>query len=251
MNTIQPTESIDVTADKDYRKSHLFKSMARDVLYNGDESIHEISEETDIAPERLMSAFEQITMGNTISSREFDDWDLDSLIDYIITTHHQYAKTNAVIIHDLAQKVANDHCRKHPELIKLTTEIFLFFHDLLNHMKKEEQVLFPNIKELVKNKNYSKKGVYTTFGLIRESVKLMQKEHQGTVEYIKQFHEITNKYMLPDDACSSYKNLFKRMKEFEANFLLHVYLENNILFPKALVEDEELDENPLLIENEK
>jgi len=166
-----------------------------------------------------------------------------SLIDYIINTHHQYAKTNAVIIHDLAQKVANNHNEKHPELIKLTTAIFLFLHDLLNHMKKEEQILFPNIKQLVKNKSHKERAMYTTFGLIKESVRRMQKAHQAMSKDLKLLHELTNDYKLPEGSCNSYKYLFEKMKEFEADFLVHVYLENNILFPKALAEDEGLDEN--------
>ena len=36
---------------------------------------------------------------------------------------------------------------------------------------------------------------------------------------------------------------FEKMKGFVADFLLHVYLENNILFPKALAEDHEADKS--------
>ena len=46
--------------------------------------------------------------------------------------------------------------------------------------------------------------------------------------------------MLPEDACSSYKYLFEKMKEFENDLLMHVHLENNILFPKALGEEKSL-----------
>lgn len=186
---------------------------------------------------------EQITLGKTTSFERFNDWRLDSLIDYIIDTHHKYAKTSAVIIHDLAQKVANRHNEKHPELMKLTTALFLFLHDLLNHMKKEEQILFPNIKQLIKKKTQSEKGMYSTFGLIKESVRRMQKAHQTIGKDLKLFHELTNDYVLPEDACGSYKYLFEKLKEFEDDLLLHFHLENNILFPRALAEDKELDES--------
>lgn len=186
---------------------------------------------------------EQITLGKPTSFERFNDWSLDSLIDYIINTHHQYAKTSAVIIHDLAQKVANSHNEKHPELMKLNTALFLFLHDLLNHMKKEEQILFPNIKQLIKKKTQSEKGMYSTFGLIEESVRRMQKAHQAIGKDMKLFHELTNDYSLPEDACGSYKYLFEKLKEFEDDLLLHFHLENHILFPKALAEDNELDKS--------
>jgi regulator of cell morphogenesis and NO signaling len=246
MNTIQLTEAVDPIAAKNYRKTEVFKSLGIDFLCNGDKILNEISEETGITAGKLMAAFERVTMGKSTSFREFNNWDLDSLIDYIINTHHQYAKTSAVIIHDLAQEVANHHKEKHPELIKLTTAIFLFFHDLLNHLKIEEQILFPNIKELIKNKSCQEIGIYTTFGLIKESIRRMQKAHQAMSKDLKLFNELTNNYKLPEGSCSSYKYLFEKMKEFEADFLLHVYLENNILFPKALAEDEEFNDSMVI-----
>jgi hypothetical protein len=41
------------------------------------------------------------------------------------------------------------------------------------------------------------------------------------------------------------------MKEFEADFLLHVYLENNILFPNALAEDEEFNDKMVINKERK
>jgi len=114
---------------------------------------------------------------------------------------------------------------------------------LLNCMLKEEQILFPNIRHLIKNKSHSGKSGYTTFGLIKEWVSLIRTQHQASIKNIKLLHELTNDYMLPEDACTSYKCLFEKMKEFEDDLLMHVHLENNILFPKALAEDEEFPEN--------
>lgn len=181
---------------------------------------------------------EQSRVVKTIASQEFYTWDINSLIDYILNIHHQYAKDNIVIIYDLAQKVSNKHCENHPEFGKLPTEIFLFFHDLLNHMMKEEEILFPNIKQLIKNRRFSGKAIYTTFGLIRDSIRLMQKEHNAAGEYLKSLRKYTNNYKSPVDACNSCKNLFKKMQEFETDLLMHVYLESNILFPKAIALDE-------------
>ncbi|MEO5999564.1 MAG: hemerythrin domain-containing protein [Chitinophagaceae bacterium] len=173
------------------------------------------------------------------ASFDFDKWDLDNLTDYIIINHHSYFKKNAVLIYDLAQEVANQHSENHPELLKLTEVTFLFFHDLLNHLRKEEQILIPNIKKLCRKRNYMETTSYTTFGLIRDTVAGMQKEHLAADKYLKLFHTLTDDYKLPADACNSYKYLFKKMKEFENDLVLYINLENNILFPKAIALDEQ------------
>jgi regulator of cell morphogenesis and NO signaling len=139
-------------------------------------------------------------------------------------------------------KMQGEYSKNHPELIQLTTTLFLFLHDLLNCMIKEEQILFPNITHLKKNKKHLGKSRYSTPG-IKESVSLIRKEHQKSIKDIKLFHELTNDYMLPEDACHSYKCLLEKMKEFEDDLLIQLHLENNILFPKALVEDEEFGES--------
>jgi len=246
MNTIQLTETVGAIAAQDYRKTEIFKNMGIDFWCNGNKTVNEVSREAGITAQELIEALEQITLGKTITCPEFNKWNLDSLIDYITNTHHQYAKENAIIIYNLVQEVAPHHSNNHPELIKLTTAIFLFLHDLLNHMKKEEQILFPNIKQLIKKKTQSEKGMYSTFGLIEESVRRMQKVHQAIGKDLKLFHELTNDYMIPVDACGSYKYLFEKLKEFEDDLLMHLHLENNILFPKALAEDKEADESAFL-----
>ena len=151
-------------------------------------------------------------------------------------------KRTPVIIYDLAQNVANRHSEKHPELTKLVTALFFFFNDLLNHLKKEEQILFPNITQLVKKNSCAEGITYTTFGFIKESAIGMMKEHLAAGNELKLFRKLTNNYLLPADACNSYKYLFEKMKEFENDLFFHVHLENNILFPKAITLDEELKE---------
>jgi regulator of cell morphogenesis and NO signaling len=240
MNTTQLTKAVGSSATKDYTKPPF--NLCLDFCCNDDKMPSEDSLSAGVIKEKMITALHQIHLKRPTSS-EFDKWKLDSMIEYIINTHHQYAKANAVTIYDLAQKVAHHHSKNHPELMQLTTAMFLFLHDLLNCMVKEEQILFPNIKHLVKNKSHSGKSRYTTFGLIKEWVRLIRKGHQASIKYINLCHELTNDYMLPKDACHSYRCLFEKMKEYEDDLLIHLHLENNILFPKAIVEDEEFGEN--------
>ena len=240
MSTIQLTESVRERVAKDYGERKAI-SMGIDFSCIDDRSPREA-----IVRAGATTPLKRVFSERPPFSQEFNRWKLDSMIDYIIKTHHQYAKENAIIIYNLAQKVAQHHSKNHPKLLQLTTALFLFLHDFLNCMIKEEQILFPNIKHLVKNKSHSGKSGYTTFGLIKEWVGLIYKDHQALIEDLNLFHELTNNYRLPEDACHSYKCLFGKMKEFEDDLLAHVHLENNILFPKALAADEESIENTLV-----
>lgn len=192
---------------------------------------------TNVIPEQSGGALAQVPVQKTILLQDFNSWDIESLVDYIVNAQHRYCKENAVIIYDLVRKVAYDGATK-TSLTELAPAMFLFLHDLLNHMMKEEEILFPNIRQLVKNKRRSGKAKYTTFGLIKEWIGLMQKEHHSACNDLYLIYQLTNNYILPADQSNSCKLLFNKMKEFEAAFLMNVHLENNILFPKALAEDE-------------
>jgi regulator of cell morphogenesis and NO signaling len=248
MNTLQLTETVGTIAAKDYRNTKVFRQLGINFSYAGNKTIEEASKEAGVTIEQVKVALEQNSLSKPTTVQEFNKWDIDVLIDYIINSHHRYAKENAVIIYDLAKNVANHYSEKHPELPELVTALFLFLNDLLNHLKKEEQILFPNIRQLMEKKSCAEGITYTTFGFIKESVIEMKKEHLVAGNELKLFRKLTNDYLAPDDACNSYKYLFEKMREFENDLFLHVHLENNILFPKAITLDEELKEQERNIE---
>ncbi|TKK64989.1 hypothetical protein FC093_21015 [Ilyomonas limi] len=190
---------------------------------------------------QLQSVLEQSTTGKAIALQELYTWDIEMLIDYIIDFHHQYVKDNAVIIYNLAQKVMYRHSENHPEFKKLASQIFLFLHGLLNHLTKEEKLLFPEMKQLIKNKKITGTAIYTTLDLIKDAVILMQKQHLVAEEDLNVFRELTNDYQVPEDTCALCNLLFKKMSEFENDLLMHIYLENKILFPKLIAMNEALN----------
>lgn len=240
MNTLSFTETVGAIAANDYRNAKVFRQLGIDFCYAGNKSLEEASREAGITEEQLKTALKHAAMIKVTPSQEYNNWDLDFLIGYIINTHHRYAKENAAIIYDLAQKCAYRYYEKHPELSELATALFLFFDDLLNHLREEEQILFPNIRQLVKKKSVTQTITYTSFGLIKELATLMKNKHLEANKELKLFRKLTNDYNLPEDACNSHKYLFEKLKEFETDLCLHVHLENNILFPKAIALDERI-----------
>jgi regulator of cell morphogenesis and NO signaling len=106
-------------------------------------------------------------------------------------------------------------------------------------MQKEEQILFPVIKELVAGK---KKSVKTAipFGTLRNPIRVMEEEHEGAGEDMENIRRLSNNFTVPADACFSYRLLYKQLEEFEQDLHQHVHLENNILFPKAIALENEL-----------
>jgi len=160
---------------------------------------------------------------------DFSSWDLALLADYIYNVHHRYVRENAPVLENLAMKVADRHGAQHPELIPLSEGIRDFLHHLLSHLSKEENVLFPVIRQLA-----AKKYNDDEYMDVSAPIRVMEKEHQEAGDELKHFRQLTQDYALPADACNSYIYLFEKIKEFENDLIQHIHLENNILFPRAL-----------------
>lgn len=175
-------------------------------------------------------------------SKRFREWDINSLIDLVVQHYHRDARKNIVLIYDLAKQVAGENREKHPELAKMTTALFLFFGNLSFHFKKEEEILFPTIIKLVEKRSHAGSLTYTTFGMIEETVHVLESEDRASVTELRSIRELTNDYLIPADAGVSYGHLFEKMKSFERELLQDIRLENDILFPKAIQMDTDLSE---------
>ncbi len=171
---------------------------------------------------------------------DYDKWELDFLVDYIVNTHHQYIKDHAENLNDLAIKVAEHHGDSHPELNRISTLIYHFLQDLLDNTVREDEVLFPIIKQMVAKQKNADTEITYKMGSLADPINILKKDHEIAHADLLFFRNLTSDYTLPPDACSSYQYLFKKMQEFESDLQIHIHLENNILFPKAIILDKEL-----------
>lgn len=153
---------------------------------------------------------------------------LEQLINHIVIKHHFYVKQSMPVIHAHLERVATKHGDRFPymkEVFKLFCELE---EEMLNHMQKEELILFVRIKHLE-----SKADPKSTFQAIHGPVTVMQDEHDHAGYLTEQIKSLTNNYTPPADACTTFRLSLAELKAFEEDLHTHVHLENNILFPAA------------------
>ncbi len=240
-NLINTTEeTIGEIVTRDYRKAQVFKSFGIDFCCGGKKTIKEVCESKGIDEMAVKKALEQVAGETTTSENDYQKWEIGFLTDYIINTHHQYVKENTQFIMELANKVARVHGNQHPELIKVAQIFTQVALDLTSHMNKEEKMLFPFIKELSTVQRNGGSVPASAFGKVSNPIRMMEAEHEEAGEALETIRLITDNFTLPADACNSYTILFKKLDEYENDLHKHVHLENNILFPKSIQVETEL-----------
>jgi regulator of cell morphogenesis and NO signaling len=168
------------------------------------------------------------------ADRNYYDLSQRDLTEHIINTHHEFTRTEIRRLSALSDKVVSVHGSRHPELLQLRKTFGDLAEDLMPHMMKEENVLFPYI---VTVEAQSASGVALTrppFMTVQNPVRMMQFEHDLAGELLRELRRITSNYTAPADSCVSYKTLYEALRQFEEDLHLHIHLENNVLFPRAI-----------------
>ena len=226
----------------DIRKAEIFRKYGIDFCCGGKKSLKEACEEKEVNIESLINELEVITVSQQNNAAHYNDWDLDFLVNYIIQNHHKYVLKAIPEISVYLDKVVSAHGDAHYELIEIQQEFTMLAKEMMQHMQKEEQVLFPYINELV---NVSKnEGMLNQphFGTILSPIAIMEKEHELAGNLMADIKELSSNFKAPEDACASYKYLYDQLSQFEEDLHMHVHLENNILFPRAIELEEQLND---------
>jgi len=226
-------ETIGQIAVKDLRKAEVFKKYGIDFCCGGKKTVRQVCEEKGIDATKVEQELQQVNTENKTDKNAYNEWELDFLADYIVNTHHRYVRKYLPELRGYALKVAQVHGDHHPELFEIQKLVETINEELSEHMVNEEKVLFTYVKKIVNARNNSlplNKEGRNLASLIDE----LEEEHDYVGRCLDKIRALSNGYAIPDDACASYKLLFKMIQEFEDDLHIHIHLENNILFPKAV-----------------
>lgn len=218
---------------QDYRTATVFKQNEIDFCCNGNRSIADACAQKGIDADKMVKKLENLFQENGSVEEDYNSWPLDQLIDHIEKRHHHYVKARIPEIIPFLEKVASVHGERHSELWEVERLFKEAANNLLDHMGKEEQVLFPHIKRMIQSKR-SGISFSTPFGTIQNPIGMMMSEHDAEGERFRKIAHLTGNYAPPADACNTYKVTLALIKEFEDDLHLHIHLENNILFPKSV-----------------
>ena len=91
--------------------------------------------------------------------------------------------------------------------------------NLLDHMTKEERILFPTIRD-------------GFAGSLFGPIAVMRHEHEHHGEEMRAIEALAHGFEPPEDACNSSRALYLGLDKFAADLAEHTHLESNVLFPR-------------------
>tara|TARA_R110000868_G_scaffold342194_2_gene603020 strand:- start:30260 stop:30991 length:732 start_codon:yes stop_codon:yes gene_type:complete len=218
----------------DFRTAAVFNKYGIDFCCKGDRTLGDVCETKGLETKEVLEKLNAVLNSTVNQSIDYKSWPLDLLAEYIEKKHHRYVEEKIPVLLQFLNKLCSVHGERHPELFTINEEFTACANALTAHMKKEELVLFPFVKRMVKAKLDDSAVQSPQFGTVENPIAMMMQEHDTEGERFRKIAELTNNYNPPADGCNTYQVTFAMLNEFEQDLHLHIHLENNILFPEAI-----------------
>lgn len=215
----------------------VFEKFGIDYCCGGRKPLAQACQERSVDVEAVLAAL----AGAADPQAPSDDWtaaSLEALCAHIVDTHHAYVRAELPRLSQFAEKVVARHGSTHPELEQIRQRLESLGEELLQHLGKEEMVLFPYITNLERNLADCGPRSIGCFGSVRNPIRVMLAEHDAAGGTMAEIRTLSRNFTPPEGACPTYRGFYQSLSEFERDLHRHVHLENNILFPRAVEMDE-------------
>ena len=202
--------------------SRVFQRYRLDFCCHGNRPLQEACDEYGLAPESVLAEIESEGRKSGQISR-WEEKPLSELIAWIVNYYHRRLREEIPLLVAMAARVEQVHGEKATCPRGLAGHLELMHVAVLEHLFKEEAVLFPMINAGAGSRAAA-------------PVHMMEIEHEDHGESLRKIRKLTSNFTLPPEACATWFALYQRLEEFEAELMEHIHLENNILFRRALCE---------------
>ncbi|WP_308162110.1 DUF542 domain-containing protein [Bacillus sp. ISL-18] len=182
------------------KASDLFKKNRIDFCCGGNIPLSQAAEQNELNLDTIIDELKDVFEKYENTEKNVDVWtdsDSHTIINHVITNYHRVSEEELAMLSPYVTKVSRVHGEHHPELIKMNELFYEFKKELLEHMAKEEEIVFPLIKQLANG----------TAANPEEAIKMiveLEKEHDHAGDLLRQIRAVTSDFALPADACGTY-----------------------------------------------
>lgn len=213
----------------------VFQNHNIDFCCGGDVTLQDAAKRVSADIDKVLDELNEAPSMALSSALDFSAWSLDLLIDYIVKFHHNMIRTEGPEIFALLDKVVKAHGESDPHLFEVQKHFRDSLIDLHSHLDKEENILFPLVEQLLHSQESGEPLEEFHCGSVENPIRVMMMEHDNEGERFRTISKLTNNYTAPESACGSYRLVLEQLRQFEQNLHIHIHVENNILFRKAIV----------------
>ncbi len=213
--------------------SRAMERFRLDYCCGGAKSLEAICAESRVEVGQLLAALEEEKAKGGETDQQLLDTPLEDLVARIEREHHERSRSEGVRLVALAERAATEHGAAIPGLIALAKDVKLLFHELLPHLKQEERVLFPYVRELEVAGRDGKPAPVALFATIKHVLGDMEHEHESCELVMSRVRRSADDFAVTDATPAVVRELYEGLDAHEKDLVRHMHLEGNVVFPRA------------------
>ncbi len=222
-------------------RSRFFESIGIDYCCGGKVPLEQAVNSRGLEIEAvtaLLEAADAKAQGHDAVLIDANAMGLAELADHIVQTHHAYLRAELPRLDQITERVYRVHGEHEPRLAEVRGAFRSLRDELTEHMMKEERILFPMIREMAQADGPQQFHC----GSIANPINQMEAEHEHAGDALATMRRATDDYQPPEWACNTYRAMLDGLAYLERDMHQHVHKENNVLFPKAIQLEAELQQ---------
>ncbi len=222
----------------------VFEKFGIDYCCGGAKPLEEVCTQKGVDPGTVLAAIAELEL--KAGADDLHDWSastLEKLVNHIVTTHHEYVRQEIPRLQTILEKVEAVHGKNHPQVTTVRGLFLELAQEMIAHMMKEEEVLFPYVIWMEKAVEAGRPAPPAFFGSVRNPTANMVQEHEAAGQLLQDIRKQCDDFRVPEGVCPTYRAMYQGLEDFERDLHQHVHLENNILFPRALQTEKEHQPN--------
>lgn len=159
----------------------------------------------------------------------------DIVIAYLKHSHYLFIKRRLPYIARMVNELKDSDGLNAPAIEDLKTVFPLYVEDFVRHVWQEEDSLFVYIHHLIMADEGNFNPGKLFYMMEENSIEELAIEHDCHDDEMQGIRTLTNNYQLPANCSLLVKVIFQELQNFEKELTAHARIENEILFPKALI----------------
>lgn len=199
--------------------TRVFHAHKLDFCCGGHKTLREAAEKRGVDIQALLAELEPLQNVDS-QDRDWRTAPSDELIEYILERFHERHREQVPELIRLARRVEQVHGDRPDCPNGLADHLEAMYQELLSHMMKEEQILFPM---LLRGSNR----------MAQAPMSMMRFEHDQHGDALATLVALTHDITPPADACNTWRALYAGLNVLREDLMQHIHLENNVLFLNA------------------
>lgn len=211
------------------------------VLYYFGIKFYDYDEKTlaQVCAEKGLDVHQVINSLESVENKEDDNnlllssYPIEVIVEYLKHTHFIFIKERLPY---LSKLIKNLHAPQYKQVVEDLQFIFpLFVEDLIYHIYQEEDEFFSYILSLHNALQQPHPSAKLYYDMEKYSIQDFAIEHDIDEDEMKGIRNITNNYATTKVDHLHLRVVYAELQGFEKELTIHASIENEILFPKALM----------------